>query len=106
MIECCCVLCPGNIHIYIYIYMCVHTAFFQSLPLSIPSLRPSLSLSLSSVRFEFSAIFQALRLASNSMTCEAADRLEDFAGFAPPRLSIYTEVPMIRAACKTFELRL
>ena len=53
-------------------------------------------------RFELSAILQALSLAGNSMTCEAAFRLLDFVGVSPTRPSVFMEASMIRAAYKTF----
>ena len=54
------------------------------------------------VRFELSAILQALGFAGNSMSCETAYALGEFLGFSPTRPSVYMESCMIRGAYKTF----
>jgi len=54
------------------------------------------------VRFELSAILQALGFAGNSMTCETAFSMGDLLGFTPTRPSVYMESCMIRSAFKTF----
>jgi len=55
------------------------------------------------VRTELTGILQALKLAGNSMSADAAFSLKDWFGVNPVRPSVYMDASLLRAAFKTFQ---